>query len=150
MAKPNDRHHRDRRHPGLFAVLGRIVEREKRRSILPATSRVAVNFEAAAVWREAGKVGVAGTAGLAGLPGVTRQSARRRRKFDDEKCDQKQSRGGDQRQTEPSESTPSFAHRANPCGGSEPVGGTADYTGAIQNKKEIPARLCRNANAESF
>jgi hypothetical protein len=128
----------------------RIVEREKRCSILPATIRVAIDFEAPTIGRKAGKVGVAGAAGLSGLPGVARQSACRRRKLHDQECTKEQGCRGDRRQIEPSESALFFAHRANPCGGSGPVGGTADYTGAIQNKKEIPARLCRNANAESF
>ena len=98
MRKADNGHHRDRRRPSLFAVLGRIIKREKRRSILSATSGVAVDFEATAVRRETGKVGVAGAAGLAGLPGKARQSACRFRKLDHKNGSREQSRQGNQRQ----------------------------------------------------
>ena len=74
------RHHRDRWHPRPLFVY-RIVEREKRCSILPATVGVAVDLEATSVRRETGKVGMAGAAGLAGLPGKARQSSGRSRKL---------------------------------------------------------------------
>ena len=85
MREPDNGHHRDRRNPGLFAVLGRIVEREKRRSILAAAIRIAVDLETAAVGGETGKIGVTGAAGLTSLPGITRQSACWGGKFNDEK-----------------------------------------------------------------
>ena len=80
---------------------------------------------------------MAGAARLAGLPGKTRQSARRRPKFHDKKCCKKQGRRRDQRQIEPSAPTPLFAHRANPCGGSEPIGGTAATRGRFRIKKKF-------------
>jgi hypothetical protein len=73
----------------------RIVEREKRRSILSATSRVAVDLETTAVWCEAGEVGMARAARLAGLPGVARQGARRRRELDNKNGSKKQGRQAD-------------------------------------------------------
>src|SRR5262249_9100399 len=81
MREAENGHQRDRWHPRPLFIY-RIVEREKRCSILPATIRVAIDFKAPTIGSEAGEVGVAGAARLAGLPGVTRQGARRRRKLD--------------------------------------------------------------------
>jgi len=129
VRKADDGHHRDRRHPGLFAVLGRIVEREKRGPVLATAIGVAVDLEPTAVRCETGKVGVAGAAGLAGLPGKTRQSAGRRRKLDHEKSSKEQGRCAKERQTKLSDPWSSSAHCTTPP--PLPIGiGTAGNTGA--------------------
>src|SRR6516165_4864068 len=86
------RHKRDRWHPRPLVVSGRIVEREKRRSILPATGGVAVDLETTAVRRQAGIVGMAGATGLAGLPGEAWQSSGRRCKLDHQESSNEQGR----------------------------------------------------------
>jgi len=80
-----------------LVVRGRIIEREKRRSILATAVGVAIDLETTAVRRQAGKVGVAGAAGLSGLPGKAWQSARRRCKFDDDENSEEQACCNDQR-----------------------------------------------------
>src|SRR5262249_9800759 len=97
MSEAESRHHRDRSHPRSFFVY-RIVEREKRCSILPTAIRVSIDFKATAVGSKAGEVSVAGAAGLAGLPGVARQSARRRREFNDKKRNKEQRRRAGEQQ----------------------------------------------------
>src|SRR5262245_54556376 len=104
MSEAGNRHHRDRWHPRPLFIY-RIVKREKRCSILPATIRVAVDLEAAAIRGQPRKVGVAGAAGLSSLPGVTRQGARRHRKLDYKNCSKDYGREADQRQEKPGEST---------------------------------------------
>src|SRR5215831_16013666 len=89
MSEAGNRHHRDRWHPRPLFIY-RIVKREKRCSILPATAGVAVDFEATAVGSEAGKVGMAVAAGLSCLPGVARQSTRRCCKLDHQESSNEQ------------------------------------------------------------
>jgi hypothetical protein len=110
VGKADDGHHRDRRHPSLFTVLGRVIEWKKGGSVLAAATGVAVNLEATAIRREAGKVSVAGAAGLSGLPGETRQSARWRRKLDYKKSSKEQGRYAEERQIKLSDPCSSFAH----------------------------------------
>src|SRR5262252_270259 len=74
MSEAENRHHRDRWHPRPLFIY-RIVKREKRCSILPATIRVAIDFKAPAIGGEAGKIGVTSAARLAGLPGIAWQGA---------------------------------------------------------------------------
>ena len=90
VGEADNGHHRDRRHPGLLTVLGRIIEPERVRSILTAARGVTTDLKTAAVGGKSGKVSVAGAARLASLAGIARQSARRRCKFDDDENSEEQ------------------------------------------------------------
>jgi hypothetical protein len=149
VREADNRHHRDRRRPGLLTVLGRIVERKKRRPVLPAAAGVAVDLEATAVRGQAGKVSVAGAARLAGLPRKARQSARRRPQTQRQKMQQRAVplRQGAANKTE------RLLFVVRPLRRAVAVStwfGTADETGRDQDKKEIGAALCRNTNDGNF
>ena len=78
MGEADDRHHRDRRHPGLFAVFARIVGRKQRRAVVAATHSVTTDLEQAAERGQPGKISVTGAARLPGLPREAGQGLRRR------------------------------------------------------------------------